>query len=435
MVSYSFPEKKIFFLTFLSLLFCACENDELEKTYSNLSGLSLPEAVLQSESYTEYQPQSPYQIDMIEKKNKVNLSDLYQIEKTVILDKSVVIGSITKVICTDDHIFVMDFLRGVHCFDHKGVHQYSIDRVGRGPGEFVLLRSFAISEERNELLLLDTYKILRFDLAGNFINSVKIPVAATDFAFALDNQHLFLYVPYFCIASPDHSYNLFAFNINQDFNNLTLVGNNLEYPDKQHLLFNTHDGLYNYLPMANSNGLNILRIHNDTIYGIQDKTITGKYVVRYENQTMPKDLRQRNWLLSSVSESENDLVISALKKDEEAYKATFFDKRTEGSITVDLLNINDDLFASDFNTTFEAFQNIPVGVQGNLHILSISPQHFPSLADLEENNLKQLASDAQQKIRSALEKKYLRQLLEENKIGKDDNSILVFASIKKVNQE
>lgn len=106
------------------------------------------------------------------------------------------ISHINKVKVFQDEIFVLDLeLRKLSVFDKTGKFLRNIGRMGRGPGEFMLLENFEIDYSRNELLLLDgnDSRLLIYDTDGNYKSSVYIRNMATSVARMANGNFVLLY--------------------------------------------------------------------------------------------------------------------------------------------------------------------------------------------------------------------------------------------------
>ncbi len=80
-------------------------------------------------------------------------------------------------------------------FTRDGYFVNEIGRIGKGPGEFISLLSFAVDDEGQYIFILEngTQKILVYDFANNFQSSIKIDCYPSRMTFS--NNHLILYSP------------------------------------------------------------------------------------------------------------------------------------------------------------------------------------------------------------------------------------------------
>lgn len=88
------------------------------------------------------------------------------------------IGSITKLIKTDDKFFILDAksAKKIFVFGNDGHFLYSFGNLGKGPGEYLNIMDFSIDFKYNYIIFLDDErKIIKTDLEGNFIIEKRVP--------------------------------------------------------------------------------------------------------------------------------------------------------------------------------------------------------------------------------------------------------------------
>lgn len=123
-------------------------------------------------------------IDPEQAKDSILFSDLFEkVSYTRIhTDDDFLIGRIDKLIVSDKYIFILDrkLSRSVFCIDKNGERVFEIQRLGKGPGEYIDLRDIAFDSIRQEVLLFcaASQKIIWFDLNGKFLREKKLPVWA-----------------------------------------------------------------------------------------------------------------------------------------------------------------------------------------------------------------------------------------------------------------
>lgn len=102
--------------------------------------------------------------------------------------EEVLIGGYNKIIVNDSCIFILDIekSKSVFIFDHAGRFKAKINRVGRGPGEFLLPNDFNLKGDTVLILDRASYKMLYFGLNGEFYKEIAfggyrpIPFAVLD---------------------------------------------------------------------------------------------------------------------------------------------------------------------------------------------------------------------------------------------------------------
>lgn len=99
--------------------------------------------------------------------------------------KESLIGEVSKVLITDDRIFVLDrnVSQSVFIFDINGMFIKKISSLGKGVGEYIRLHDFEIDEYKDDLYLLDgeQKKILLYSLNGKFKSELQID----EFSYAI----------------------------------------------------------------------------------------------------------------------------------------------------------------------------------------------------------------------------------------------------------
>lgn len=83
-------------------------------------------------------------------------------------------------------------LKRIICFYEDGNHAFTIDAVGRGPGEYILPEAMVINRSQNEIWLLDLLgrKYLQYDSDGNYIDSEPVGRTTNDIVLLDDNSIL-----------------------------------------------------------------------------------------------------------------------------------------------------------------------------------------------------------------------------------------------------
>jgi hypothetical protein len=107
----------------------------------------------------------------------IEMSDIVDSFKFIPLQTTddCIIGKIDKIVFTDTSIYVLDaeLSKSVFIFDRNGNFKVRINRLGRGPGEYVFLNDFAINTKEKTLELLADQKIIKLDLKGFFLSELR----------------------------------------------------------------------------------------------------------------------------------------------------------------------------------------------------------------------------------------------------------------------
>lgn len=115
----------------------------------------------------------------------VNLETIKEYEFSDIIDiveiiplatsEESLIGDITKLKYHDDKIHILDIRqKSILTFDANGNFDNKIDRVGRGPGEYLDIVDFTINPYTNNLELIDGRVLRTYDECGEFIEQENI---------------------------------------------------------------------------------------------------------------------------------------------------------------------------------------------------------------------------------------------------------------------
>ena len=130
-------------------------------------------------------------------KDRINYSDWFEKIDYITLptDSNFLIGSIDKLLVTDDYLFVMDqkISRSVSSIDRNGNVKLSLSKTGNGPGEYMLMTDISFDSKQEEVLIhcKVKQKILYYDLDGNFLREQKIPYRVRKIYPISDNTFAF----------------------------------------------------------------------------------------------------------------------------------------------------------------------------------------------------------------------------------------------------
>lgn len=119
------------------------------------------------------------QVDLDKRLKPLELSGLFNIEMLMLeINSEALIGSIDKVYLTQNYIFVLDsdVAQKLFLFNRKGKYIRTIGKLGKGPGEYMEIADFDISEAEQKVFLYadDDRKIIAYDYDGKLLNETKI---------------------------------------------------------------------------------------------------------------------------------------------------------------------------------------------------------------------------------------------------------------------
>ena len=117
-------------------------------------------------------------IDIAEGLNNIALMNLSEVAKSIEYipletTEESLIGHIVSILYDKDHIYIADRNGSIKIFDQTGKYQRSINRLGRGPEEYIMFFSVSLSGKNIAVTTMDD--IVVYDVYGNFIRKVGIP--------------------------------------------------------------------------------------------------------------------------------------------------------------------------------------------------------------------------------------------------------------------
>ncbi len=110
------------------------------------------------------------------------------------IDSVNLIGSVSKVVCYENKIYVLDrkVTKALYIFNMDGTYLDKISRIGDGPGEFKMPHNFIILEEDKLIALYcrQNNKLLYYTLNGQHLYDERVELSFKSFFFK-DNHRLF----------------------------------------------------------------------------------------------------------------------------------------------------------------------------------------------------------------------------------------------------
>lgn len=189
-----------------------------------------------------------------------------------------IIGSVDKLIITDDKFIILDkTTKSIWIFNTHGEYLNRLNAQGRGPNEYVNLHTIAFKKP-NLIGILDDgkRKIVWYNTIGDFIYSEEVPYAACDINFR-DGclSVMYRYIPNTAPSSEKYYYHL---------NN---VGNNSSthfFPYYQvGLFFGVNDPIF----ISNDSELLIRNPFTTSLYSIEDQRLVEKYDFDFKKPLFP----------------------------------------------------------------------------------------------------------------------------------------------------
>ena len=160
-----------FALIFASILLYSCGDNSSSNSTGDLSRMDR----------VEIKDQRKIMVDsIVEKIDYVKLGET----------GDVLIGKVTDLLITPDHIIVGDTrqAKAVFIFDRAGNTQAVISRLGRGPQEYMDLSTIFLTPDQQTIGIVDNSmkKLLYFDLRGNFIKKQDLPFSCNGIEYLND---------------------------------------------------------------------------------------------------------------------------------------------------------------------------------------------------------------------------------------------------------
>lgn len=192
------------------------------------------------------------------------------------------IGIITKIIYTDDHIIIGDNLisNAIYMFSIDGKFIKQISSIGNGPGEYISFTHITLSADKKNIIIIDGTKgkAIYYSIDGGYIKEEILPYRSEIVEYINNNELAFS-------------------NTEGIYKNQYSLKNTFIISNKRGKLYNT------YSPTTFTSEFNLithsdhLKKHNtdlyynpnlsDTIYHISKQQIISQYIVDIENCNKP----------------------------------------------------------------------------------------------------------------------------------------------------
>lgn len=228
-------------------------------------------------------------IDSDKSSNKIYTSNIFSDIEYIPLETTneCLIGEISRIIYYKKRFYILDTqTKSIFCFSNAGKFIYKIKSVGPGPGEYLNPNSISIDDINDNLLVYcnKTHQVLRYDLDGNFIKTIRINFYATHFTFLSENRFVF-----FC----DFTHSNKKLQRNHMMPNLIIttakgkiLSSNLPYNDRiNYSLIPIASSLFNSL----SDDISFATPFNDTIYHVSAETNELKRAYLFDFVKSKKD--------------------------------------------------------------------------------------------------------------------------------------------------
>lgn len=124
-------------------------------------------------------------LDIKKGNESIKLSTIADSLKIIKISNEKSIGSINKMLCFQDGYLIGDYkTKSIYFIDKKGSLIFSIDKKGKGPGEFSSLTCFSVDSINKHIYLYDSRqtKLLCYDQNGKFLTEKKLGLVIEDMA-------------------------------------------------------------------------------------------------------------------------------------------------------------------------------------------------------------------------------------------------------------
>ncbi|MHC1780739.1 MAG: 6-bladed beta-propeller [Bacteroidales bacterium] len=156
------------------------------KFYSFIIPAALTFALFSCNSVTESSISNSETIDIENSIGKAEVVKLSEVAKSIEYipletNDSVLLSEISSLVFSNDRIYVSDNSK-IFVFDNKGNHIRTLNRKGRGPGEYLTLQSFKVDKITGSIFISDQLgKVTIYDSLHNYVSSVEPKVKSMFF--------------------------------------------------------------------------------------------------------------------------------------------------------------------------------------------------------------------------------------------------------------
>ncbi len=162
-------------------------------------------------------------------------------------------------------------------FDRKGKFINKIDKVGRGPEEYIDCFDFYVRDNEKEICILDraSKRLITYDYQGNYKNTIKLP-----------------FYTWQIVSVGDKSCTIFLGNDDSgsDFKFLKLNNSDSRVTNKFHPIIKNMGGIVTLCKdyfFRNNNYFLFYEPYNDTIYTLNSGITEPKYIIDYNGENIP----------------------------------------------------------------------------------------------------------------------------------------------------
>ena len=276
--------KSFYLFIILPLLFFSCVGES-----NNKGNKDIIQTIINNDYFV-------VDLDSPEYKDSICFSSFFKSVTCFRLDdknEKSLIGKVNKFIAFNEKLYVLDshIAKSLFVFNRDGKFVRKIGNLGQGPGEYTGIYDFTINFDQNEIILLDSHKILFFDLEGKYLRSFNIKKDYYSSINSIQYCNGFLYSCIFPIAEKKkEDYLLQSINMNNG-----VVVNNFLKSDVHNKGFNGAFKSDYFLSKLVPPYL-FRHIFMDTIFSITEKGMFPYIALMSKDLTINKDIEmQKNF--------------------------------------------------------------------------------------------------------------------------------------------
>ncbi|MFV0591163.1 MAG: 6-bladed beta-propeller [Draconibacterium sp.] len=227
-------------------------------------------------------------VDNIGKGRNIMFSEIFKQVKLVPLEttRECLIGNIDQLLIENDTIYVMDqrIAKSLFVFDKTGKFIRKIGRQGKGPGEYISPRSFAIDNKNRRINVYGVSKILNYTLNGDFMNEINTRGRSVKEIANLDG---IIYVDHDPIPQDKNSTLLTAYDKDGKEVNTWLPNGQYNHG------FQQHSGYFFHL-IKTPYDIKYIRPFFDTIFCINNQQLTPFIAIETRHRVTQSEMKKIN---------------------------------------------------------------------------------------------------------------------------------------------
>lgn len=224
----------------------------------------------------------------VEKAQDLKLSNLLDSFKYVALESNdeSLIGKIDKIFLSKSEIIIVDksITQSIFIFSQTGKFLQKIKKIGKGPGEYQIIKDVLFDKEKKILEIYDSQSasLIKYNLEGSFLSHKKIKYNFSSFT-KVDGHY---------IVSTNKMINKGAFGDDLDYRFLTIDTNGSKLI-KPHFAYEKREKADNrsfelqYPLFKNGREIFMTKLFGDTVYHYSQHRFEPLFILNYGAQNLP----------------------------------------------------------------------------------------------------------------------------------------------------